>query len=176
MPKDDVMVQAWYDGGTITLLHRRGHHHTAQADDNHHSGPMSFPRGMWRHCIFRQVFVYFSHWSQLWFCKTRFSAYTSCVIIPCMTKPELPSLSGCFRWVRFLTIGSRSSKYALRISLEGSLCCNLASKVHAWVLTNICLLPVLAFFSIERICKSSWANLLHLGYIYIPSICSYYVY
>ena len=78
-----------------------------------------------------------------------------------MTKPELASFAECFSQERFRTVGSKFSKYALRISF-GSLCCNLASKVHAWVLTNICLLPVLAFSTSAY--KRSQANLL-------PFIC-----
>ena len=53
---------------------------------------------------------------------------------------------------------------------------NMDMKVNGRVLTNICLLAVLAFFSIsayKRTCKSSRANLLQREYM--PSICNYYV-
>ena len=48
-----------------------------------------------------------------------FSAYSVNVIDPCTTKPELASFTGCFRCERCHTVdGSKSSKYAMRISLE----------------------------------------------------------
>ena len=42
----------------MTLLHRRGHHHTAQADDNHHSGVQCHFCGVCDDIVFFDKFLF----------------------------------------------------------------------------------------------------------------------